>query len=75
MIRLRFLKSAFQNNMNENIKLIIRINWIWHSQLHITADKRLWCFAPSPKSSLRSDFRYQPNVMPYDKKMKGYENK
>ena len=52
---------------------MVRIKW--HSQLHITADKRLWCFAPSPKSSLRSDFRYQPNVMPYDKKMKGYENK
>ena len=39
MIRLRFLKSTFQNNMNENITLMIRINWIWHSQLHITYNK------------------------------------
>lgn len=46
MTRLRLLKSTFQNNMNENITLMIRINWIWHSQLHITADMRL-----QPKAS------------------------
>lgn len=38
MIRLRFLKSTFQNNMNENITLMIRVK-LWHSQLPITYNK------------------------------------
>ena len=45
--------------MDENITLMIRINWIWHSQLHITADMRLqhWALHPNPRFVRTSHIR------------------